>query len=238
MDRAGIRAWRQIYITLNPYYLCGVEEIIARISAGLTGPLPGWEAQQRMINYPRPASFDLEAIAAGARKGAVLSLLYPRESRLHTVLILRNVYVGTHSGQVSFPGGKREEKDASLWDTAIREAEEEIGVSAKDIQFLGQLTDVYIPPSRFLVTPFLGFVDYAPDFIADPREVQRIIESPLSEFLLPEKQNEKSLFVEALGSSMNVKYFDIAGETIWGATAMMLSEIAEICRRSKADEIL
>lgn len=215
-----------------------MEEIIARISAGLTGPLPGWEAQQRMINYPRPASFDLDAIAAGARKGAVLSLLYPRNNRMHTVLILRNVYVGTHSGQVSFPGGKREDQDMSLWDTAIREAEEEIGISGKDIKYLGQLTDVYIPPSQFLVTPFMGYVDYAPAFRPDPREVQKIIETPLSEFLLPEKQNEKHLFIQALGSSMKVKYFDIAGETVWGATAMMLSEIAEICRRSKADEIL
>jgi 8-oxo-dGTP pyrophosphatase MutT (NUDIX family) len=215
-----------------------VEEIIARISAGLIGPLPGWEAQQQMINYPRPASLDLGVLAANARKGAVLALIYPRDSQLHIVLTLRHVYRGTHSGQVSFPGGKLEPGDSSPWHAALREAEEEIGIKGSDVRNLGQLTQVYIPPSRFLVTPFLGFLNYTPNFKADPYEVNKIIEVPLSDFLRDEKRSEKMLFVEALGSEMKVKYFDIAGETIWGATAMMLSEIAEICKRSKAAEIM
>lgn len=163
-----------------------------------------------------------------ARKGAVLVLLYPRDGEIYTVLMLRNVYSGTHSGQVSFPGGKWEKTDADLWRTASREAQEEVGVQPESIRLLGQLSQVYIPPSRFLVSPYVAVAENTPTFRPDPVEVARIIETPLSHILKAETVGDTEVFVQALRKQMAVKYFAIDNETVWGATAMMLSELAEV----------
>src|SRR5690606_34915901 len=140
-----------------------------------------------------------------ARQGAVLALLYPKNGELYTVLILRNIYEGTHSGQVSFPGGKREVEDKSLWHTALREANEEVGIMVENVKLIGELTKVYIPPSRFLVTPFLAYTHEAPDFKRDRIEVQRIIETPVSIFLDSETICERMLFVSSMNKEIPVK---------------------------------
>ena len=212
-----------------------MNEILSRISEVFEGKLPGWEAHQKMINYDRPPPDNISEIDPQARKGAVLALLYPKEGQLHTVLTLRNDYDGHHSGQVSFPGGKLEKEDNSLWAAALRETNEEIGVNSNGISQLGDLTQVYIPPSRFLVSPFLAYRSEAPSFTRDEIEVKDIIETPVSKFLDGNLRKEKPIYVAALNGKMNVKYFDINGHVVWGATAMILSEIAEIMRCSLAD---
>jgi len=210
-----------------------VDEIIARLSEVFTEPLPGWEAQSRMINYDRPKVSDVRKIDPQARRSAVMALLYPKNNTLHTVLMLRNSYRGTHSGQVSFPGGKSEEWDKSLWHTALREAREEVGIQPKTVRKIGELTPVYIPPSRFLVFPFLAITNKAPTFIPDPLEVNRIIETPVAVFMDPKNRKQKKLFVSGVQNELEVAYFDVDCETVWGATAMILSEISELIKNAK-----
>lgn len=203
---------------------------MARISAALTQPLPGWAAQKELINYNRPRPENIEEIDPEARQSAVLALLYPKNNELFTVFILRNVYEGEHSGQISFPGGKREARDKTLWHTALREAEEEVNINPHKIHKLGMLTPVYIPPSRFLVTPFLAFAKAAPVFSPDSREVQRVIEAPIALFLDKSQIAQKKIFLRSLKASVDIKYYDLEGEILWGATAMIMSEISEIFR--------
>lgn len=210
-----------------------MDELFEEISKAFLKPLPGWEAQKRMINYDRPQADNIQMIDPQARKSAVLALLYPKDDKIYTVLILRNVYEGTHSGQISFPGGKYEPDDSSLWHTALREANEEVGLNPNSVQQLGILTPVYIPPSRFLVTPFLAFAKSAPSFKADPFEVQRIIETPVNLFLDATKIAEKKMFLKSFNESVTIRYYDVEGEVLWGATAMILSEICDILRSTK-----
>lgn len=198
----------------------------------MSAPLPGWDAQRQMINYSRPRIGDVEKIDPKARRGAVLLLLYPKEGKDYLVLTLRNTYEGIHSGQVSLPGGKMEETDRDPVSAALRETHEEVGVDPKKVQILGSLSPIYIPPSRFLVYPFVGHTDHAPDFHADPVEVAEIIETPLEVLLNRRYRKEKPLFVRTEQAEIPVKYFDIAGHVVWGATAMILSEFAEILKRS------
>ncbi len=221
-----------IYLQIQaPAYLCPMNELLLALQVAFQKPLPGWEAQQKMLNYLRPQAHEAMRTDPEARKGAVLVLLYPKGNELHTVLTLRHPYNGTHGAQVSFPGGKPEPEDVDLWHTALREAHEEIGFVHEALQPIGMLTEVYIPPSRFLVSPFLAFVPYAPTFAADPKEVARIIETPISALLNEALIGEKKMHVQVVNATVNVKYYDIDGETVWGATAMMLSELAEIFRK-------
>ncbi len=199
----------------------------------MSAPLPGWDAQRQMINYPRPRIDDMQKIDPGARRGAVLILLYPKKGKDYLVLTLRNTYEGIHSGQVSLPGGKMEAKDRDLVAAALRESQEEVGVDPSKVQILGPLSPIYIPPSRFLVYPFVGHTDQAPNFHADPVEVAEIIETPLEVLLHQRYRKEKSLFVRTEQAEIPVKYFDVAGHVVWGATAMILSEFAEIIKKSK-----
>jgi 8-oxo-dGTP pyrophosphatase MutT (NUDIX family) len=205
-----------------------VDELILRIQKALEKPLPGWDAHRKMINYMRPNAIDVESIDPEARHGAVLALLYPKDNIPHVALMLRNTYEGTHSGQVSFPGGKRELTDEDLIQTALREAHEEMNIQPELVTIVGPLSKVYIPPSRFLVSPFIAYASKRPDFIADPLEVAEIIEAPLHLILAESSIKQKPIFVQVTNSELEVKYFDILGHTVWGATAMMLKELAEI----------
>lgn len=160
------------------------------------------------------------------RESSVLILLYPGAANPESamiVLMLRSEYGGVHSGQISLPGGKSEPGDKDRAATALREAQEEIGIEPSNVHLLGSLTDLYIPPSNFLVTPILGYQNTAPSFKADPSEVAEIIEIPLAELL-----NEANVCLRkmklSVGISLKVPAFCIDGHIIWGATAMILSE--------------
>lgn len=205
-----------------------MDELISRIQEAVKRPLPGWEAHRKMINYMRPKVTDVELIDPDAKQGAVLALLYPKNKEPHVALMLRNTYDGTHSGQVSFPGGKREIQDKDLMQTALREAHEEMNILPDRVTVVGALSKVYIPPSRFLVSPFIGYSMERPRFKPDQIEVAEIIEAPLRLILEESSIKEKLIFVQVTNSELDVKYFDILGHTVWGATAMMLKELAEI----------
>jgi 8-oxo-dGTP pyrophosphatase MutT (NUDIX family) len=191
--------------------------------------LGGLDAQFIMAPKLR-LQYDKNKIAANnPRKAAVLALFYPNENN-ETILLLtrRASYKGTHSAQISFPGGKIEEADANLEETALRETFEEIGVESSTIEVIRELTDVYIPPSNFLATPFIGFTEKKPAFILN-HEVDIIIEVLVSDLLEDSNMTSASLTTSYM-KKIDVPCFKIDDYIIWGATGMMLSEIKELLK--------
>lgn len=202
-------------------------KFIDRLAARLQEPLPGQEAQFSMAHVARR-----NAIAAPttAREASVLALFYPKANDWHLVLIERqnNNMKDRHGGQISFPGGKYEDQDTSLEYTALREAEEEVGVDAMSIEILGALTELYIPVSNFRVNPFVGFLDHAPAFTPQVEEVRSVLEVPFNLFQDPANQKLTDLKIAPNLMLRNVPYFDVSGKIIWGATAMMLGELLAV----------
>lgn len=176
---------------------------------------------------------ELKQQARESREGrlaAVLCLFYP-DAKMDTrfMLILRKTYSGVHSAQVGFPGGKPEPEDRDLAQTALRETWEEVGVKPEQVEVLRELTEIYIPPSRFFVRPFIGLARETPHFRKQDEEVEAMIEVPLSEFL-----DEGSRTTQRLSTSyakqIDVPAFILQDHVVWGATAMMLNEVREMLR--------
>lgn len=165
------------------------------------------------------------------RIAAVMMLLYPKKDKTHLVLIVRNAYNGVHSSQIAFPGGKYENTDLDFRETALRETHEEIGVSPDKIEVIKHFTPMYIPPSNFLVHPFLGISHEELSFYPDIREVAAIIELPLSVFLSDEIIIEATLST-SYANDVLVPAFNIQNHIVWGATAMILSELRDVLKTS------
>ena len=164
------------------------------------------------------------------KKAAVLMLLYPKEGQTHLVLIVRNSYPGVHSSQIAFPGGKVESYDLTMADTALRETEEEIGVDKSTIEIIKEFTEIYIPPSNFLVAPFLGICNSEPLFTLQIDEVAGIIELPLT-FFLDDKNVVTRKLATSYATSIDVPAFLVQEQIVWGATAMMMSELKETLKK-------
>ncbi|MFZ9847927.1 MAG: NUDIX hydrolase [Flavobacteriales bacterium] len=201
-------------------------EFTIQLSKALSQPLPGKEAQYSMAPYREVVDAKFKN-QKEAKTAGVLLLIYPVNNQPHLVLTKRPTYEGHHSAQISFPGGKREEKDENFAQTALRETEEEIGISASNITIIGELSDLYIPPSNFKVYPFVGVSYTQPHFIKGPKEVAEIIELSISELLREDIIKSKKMKLAA-GLNFNTPYFDIQNHVVWGATAMMLNELREI----------
>ncbi len=205
------------------------QEFIDRFKTNYNRGLPGKKGQYKMKPYVGlDKKLDFPA-TKNARKGAVLALLYPIDNIPHLALMQRPIYDGVHGGQISFPGGKIEEDDKSPLHAAIREANEEVGVIPDIVNAIGPITEVFVLASNFLVYPFMAYAEERPDFIIDRREVEALIEIPFHIFLEPSIVKEKKIRSKA-GFDLNAPYFDIEGKVLWGATAMMISEIIEIYR--------
>jgi 8-oxo-dGTP pyrophosphatase MutT (NUDIX family) len=161
-------------------------------------------------------------------------LLYPEEDQWFFILIKRPDYQGVHSGQVSLPGGKFEEEDLEFIRTAIRETYEEIGVNPNEIEVVGALSRIYIPPSNFLVYPFIGYCEQKPSFVID-QEVERVITVPV-DLLRNENIVHHGKFLAGgnLGFEIKAPYFALDNEKVWGATACILSEFKLILQKIKA----
>lgn len=197
-----------------------------RIKKRLTQALPGVAAQQKMASSVRSLILKNTPDAA-TRTSAVLILLYPMEGRTHVPLILRPVYKGVHSGQVAFPGGRFEQTDKSLIDTALREAKEEIGILPGTVDVLGMLSPLYIPASNHIVYPVIGAVSYQPAFKADAYEVEKLLEVPLDELQDITRIGSKEIMVRD-NIVVQAPYYDLQGQTVWGATAMIISEFLAV----------
>jgi 8-oxo-dGTP pyrophosphatase MutT (NUDIX family) len=194
-------------------------------------PLPGEESQIKMSPPYRLKLIELQKEKMkSAKKAGVMVLFYPDESH-HTkfVLILRKTYKGVHSAQVGFPGGKFDDDDMSLEYTALRETYEEVGVAIETIDVLKPLTPMYIPPSNFTVYPFFGITHKTPSFIKQDDEVEAVIEVSLSHFL-----DNKSIISTSVSTSykinVDVPAFQLNEHIVWGATAMMLSELKDLLK--------
>jgi 8-oxo-dGTP pyrophosphatase MutT (NUDIX family) len=200
-----------------------ISQLSQKLKYRLSLPLPGITAHLKMMHEERKKTIMRYKTPDNAKKGAVLILLFPDEHKIKTVLLLRQEYDGVHSGQVSFPGGKWEEGDNDLAATAVREAYEETGVMKDDVQIAGALSPIYIPPSNFLVYPFVGTISYKPDFLPSTIEVQTLIEADIEKLCDDSIISEKEITLKN-GIKMVVPYYNIGGHTVWGATAMILSE--------------
>ncbi len=166
-----------------------------------------------------------------AKKAGVLALFYPKNENItHLLLILRKTYKGVHSNQIAFPGGKFELEDADLQETALRETNEEVGVPIERISVIKSLSKVYIPPSNFEVYPFVGLYEQTVPFVLQEAEVESLVEVSLTDFM-----NDANLFEQTLSTSyaknIAVPAFKLNGYTVWGATAMMLSEVKELLKQ-------
>jgi 8-oxo-dGTP pyrophosphatase MutT (NUDIX family) len=192
--------------------------------------LPAQDAHNKMAPPERihlMKDFNLEKV--NPRKAAVMMLFYPKNNQTHLVLIKRTSYNGVHSSQVAFPGGKHEDFDTDFSATALRETYEEIGIEPSSIDVIRAFTSVYIPPSNFMVYPFFAISNHELNFVLDAREVAGIIEFPLVDFL-----NDAILVNKIMDTSYSksiaVPAFKIEDFHVWGATAMMLSELKDVLK--------
>lgn len=189
--------------------------------------LPAMAAHIKMAPLERVESLKTNVENKNPKKAAVMMLLYPKNGITHLVLIVRNSYEGVHSGQIAFPGGKYEKEDMNFSTTALRETHEEIGIRPEKMKIIKPFTPMYIPPSNFIVHPFFGICMEEICFVPDASEVARVIELPLSVFLKDEIIINAKLST-SYANDINVPAFEIEGQVVWGATAMMLSELKDV----------
>ena len=204
------------------------ESLIRSLESRLKEPLPGLQGQMDMAPVSRKSG-RYQIKSNNARKSAVLILLYPKDGNICFPLIKRPDYDGVHSGQIAFPGGKVEKEDKNIVETALRETHEEIGVKVGEEDVIGQLTDLYISPSNFLVTPVVSFLTEEPAFMPDKVEVEEVVVASLDVISNSATRKEKEIVINNK-YKLNAPYFDIQGHVVWGATAMMLSELLHISR--------
>ena len=196
-------------------------------------PLPGPLAHLKMLPKNRIKEFAALKNETLAKKAAVMALFYPnKENETILVLILRKTYKGVHSNQVAFPGGKVEKEDQNYLAAALRETHEEIGVPSSEIESICALSSVFIPPSNFMVYPFMGIANKEPAFRIQEEEVAEILKIPLSELLSEENVSEKEL-ATSYSEKMTVPVLKLEQQVVWGATAMMLSEIKMLINQSR-----
>ena len=194
--------------------------------------LPGEQYHLKMAPIERLLELKQQALEMkSAKKAAVLVLFYPsEENETHFVLILRKTYKGVHSAQVGFPGGKWEKGDANSKATALRETEEEVGVSVESVSVHKKLTEIYIPPSNFFVQPYLGTTHELPHFVLQEDEVEAIIKVPLVQFMDDSVKITKKV-TTSYAKSIDVPAFLLNDHVVWGATAMMLNEVREMLKQ-------
>lgn len=187
-------------------------------------PFDGRLAQQKMSPRYLGGKLRIPEQSPNAKLGGVLALFYALNSELHLVFIRRRDDMRSHAGQISFPGGRHEAPE-TLEMTALRETHEEVGVDPQHVQILGALTPLYILPSNFEVYPFVGWhtPSERPSFLADPDEVAEILEIPLTQILDPQTIGEEIRRIQ--GYDVTTPYYRLNGHNVWGATAMMLSEM-------------
>ncbi|NOX47294.1 MAG: CoA pyrophosphatase [Chlorobi bacterium] len=202
---------------------------IAKLKKQLRKPLPGKEAHLKMASRARLNELKGKYDTSSAKQSSVLILLYPFKASVFTVLMKRNSYNGVHSGQISFPGGSHEKSDGSFIETALREANEEVGILPENVKIIGELSDMYIPPSNFMVHPIVGFSKEKPHLIPDATEVAQIIEANLTAIF--NETDFKEMELDVRGHKIKTPCYNVNGHVVWGATAMMLSELNEVVLR-------
>ncbi len=210
-------------------------ELVEKLQARLKGELPGTKAHELLRATPVGTTLPKFEHNVPPKPGSVLILLYPESNEVYFPLIKRPDYLGAHSGQVSLPGGKAEAGE-TVFDTALREAHEEIGIHPSQVTILGTLSEFFVIPSNFLVTPVIGVAQGKPIWVPDNHEVARVLHGRL-ENLLKENAVRTQEIIAAGRYRMLAPHFEVEGEIVWGATAMMLNEFRWIIRDLK-NEVL
>ncbi len=205
------------------------KSVLHRLKSRLSQPLPGWKAHAELspVYHER-----YKSQPDGHLKAAVLALLFPgKDENLNLVYIKRPSHNphDKHGGQISFPGGKLDKSDASLKATATRETEEEIGIPRDSIEIIGRLSDIYVYVSNFLITPYVGYIDYYPSFVIQESEVDYTIEVPLQKIINPDNLKLRNMNIRGFRVH-KVPYFDIDGEVLWGASAMITNELIQVLK--------
>lgn len=203
-------------------------KFIIEVEEKLKQPLPGEKAQLLLEPSSRrkyPPLLD----PGTARQSSVLLLFFPDNDEPNLVFIQRNEYDGVHSGQVAFPGGGWEPDDLSLENTALRETHEEIGIQPEMVRLIGRLSQLYIPPSNFLVHPFVGYINETPCFRPDPMEVSEVFAVKMGMFLHASTRQEREINIRDF--KLKVPCFFVKEKVIWGATSMILSELIEVLKK-------
>ncbi|MCP4286926.1 MAG: CoA pyrophosphatase [Gammaproteobacteria bacterium] len=203
-------------------------DFIQRLRDQLTRQLPGEDAQFQMAPMKRLRMREALAAAPEVRQSAVLLYFFPKRDDWYIVLMKRPDYDGTHSGQVGIPGGRLEAGESHL-QAALREFEEEIGIAVDGSNLLGKLSDLFIPPSNYLVQPYVAYSLESPYYVPDPVEVEEVIELSAT-WLLNRSAIKRGKVRLNSGVVIESPYFEVAGHTVWGATAMILSELKQILR--------
>jgi len=186
---------------------------------------PGLRSQLKMVPDPRPGDKTFEEAGDTCLRAGVLVLLYPREDGLYLVLTRRTGQVAHHQDQISFPGGQMDEQESAV-ETALREATEEIGLKPDEVQVLGELTPLYIPPSNYCIYPVVAAAAGRPQFELSPHEVAEVIEIPIRHLLDPVSIKRERWSLR--GTEATVPFYLFQGHKIWGATAMVLAELLDL----------
>ena len=208
------------------------QEFSSHLLDAFKQPLPGKNGQALLKPYLKiNKNIDAPSILK-PREGAVMALIYPVENKPHLLFIERPEYDGVHSGQIAFPGGKIEKSDASVLHAALRETHEEVGIESNHIQVVGNLTEVFVFASNFMVYPFVGILQNIPTLLLEKNEVAAVLEIPLSRFFEDGIIKEKKI-KNALGFNLMAPYYDLDGKVLWGATAMMVSELCAVIQQNK-----
>ena len=204
-----------------------ISTFIVKLIEEINNGIPGEESHAKMSPIKRPIA-DLLKESTTIRESAVAVILYRNEHEIECILIQRPEYDGNHSGQISFPGGKKDSEDIHLEFTARRETFEEIGIPPSMGQLIGQLTEVYIPISNFLVQPIIYYHEKLPKLVRDTREVAEIFSFSLSELLNEECFSTMKVKLLSENNGTIVPCFLLGGKKIWGATAIILNEFREL----------
>ncbi len=209
-----------------------VPDFIIKLQHALTFPLPGIEAHKEMVPVGRVAYEQLQNQIEEYRKGAVLIHLCFDNDEWKIIFIQRSTYDGVHSAQMAFPGGKYDDSDGTYQNTAMREAYEEVQLHAHQINFIGALSVLHIPVSRFTVYPFVSWQHGMPNLVPDVNEVTSIHILPLADFYNDNNRIETEVTLQQ-GVKKNVQAFNIQNNIIWGATAMIMHEFVTIVKGLK-----
>jgi 8-oxo-dGTP pyrophosphatase MutT (NUDIX family) len=201
------------------------------LEACLRKPLPGLSAQVEMAPLPRPGTAVFTEKREGSSQAGVLVLIFPRKAGPALALTRRSDRLTVHQAQISFPGG-RQEAGESLRRTALRETEEELGISARDFRILGSLTPLFIPPTNYIIHPTVAGLSKTPRFVPSEAEVAEVLEVPL-DLLLDKSTVRREIWI-IRGAPVDVPFFEFQGHRIWGATAMVLAELLHVMRKASA----
>lgn len=210
------------------------DSFIQKMRRALAQKLPGQDAQMVMAPASRRDQMDRIADNTEAIPSSVLILFYHEGGQIKVPLIKRPQYDGVHSGQIALPGGKYERADLTLQTTALREAKEEVGIQPAQVEIIGNLTTLFIPPSRFQVLPVVAYANKKPEFILQKSEVDKLLRISVEELVDEGNLQEKEILLSTR-DKLNVPCLYIHGHIIWGATAMIISELIEVIK--KADQM-